>query len=226
MKLLVSIYQKNCVKRDRNKNFPCKRNKKYIKAKKPKKSSVILNLNGKNQYYQWCIFFNNKTISWLWPWKEPRNNERPTTASDSVSHQLNPQVTDDRPGHGNSCYNHIAHVYEGRGEAGQAPWGMADVGGPQGPSTHGIHSPEVKDPLSGINVRWDTARGNISELEEHSNGNYSNRTREGKRLTFLNEQNLVWTPNGINPQWPLTLYHKLQVRTLDRIHNANLKPKK
>lgn len=59
----------------------------------------------------------------------------------------------------------------------------------------------------------------LLKLEDIAMENFKTYWRE-KRLNFLNEQNLVLNQNGANPLWSLTLFHKLQLKTLDEIQEA------
>ena len=53
----------------------------------------------------------------------------------------------------------------------------------------------------------------------HNNWKFQNIGKK-KDWIFKNEQNLVFNQNGTNPLWPLTLFHKLQQKTLGEIQEA------
>lgn len=139
---------------------------------------------------------------------------QPTTASDSVSQQLNPQVTDDRPVV--ITTQQMFTKVEERPAKLSETWRMYE-----NPNELLLH---MKYTVLRWNIHWVGLTSDETQQEETlvnwksiATETIPNVLERGKGWLFKMKQNLVWTPNGINPQWPLTLYHKLQVK---QIHNA------
>lgn len=137
--------------------------------------------------------------------------------SHSLQILVSKAIRGDRPAHCRSHCNYVAHVHEGTGD----PPRSAETWRTRETLTE---RPEMKYAMSRqrtrqVGLATDGARRTPATKIIR---NKRERERERERLNFLKEQNLVLTPHGVSPLWPLTLSHTLQRKTLDKIQEARL----